>query len=524
MVPVWQDQGRAIMDIFVSKKPLIIIPMRTVLHFLGLLLITNTITAQFSTSYQKIDGVAKVSLLSHDNVIRTIPCSFPNFSSIPAEDKSPEKQVTSSVFEWTLTFSQPGKVFKDISFSDPLHGYIVTELGAVYKTVDGGGNWVSVMNLGFPYYWYGVHALSPDTVVISGFNNQGQINEGIVRWTFDGGTTWEPELVLPIPVNGVGWLDRVHFFNSDTGIVFNSTSGGCWYTSTGGKDVSSWTYVVINPDQAWLSGNIDTQDNGLVFGTGIHLAKSSNFGLEWTSGPCADNVFDGGVDFLDDNDLFGWTGGGQISAPVMGWMHRTTDSGGSWGPRLQTFPYPVRAVQFFTGSTGIALGGNLYDEAGGIYSSADSGYTWNLDVSTSAEMFAFDYQVISADSMDIWCVGSTGGSTGFVGKLYKARTDNLVTGVHTISNTGPPGSWLEQNIPNPFTRSTTITFNIPDACQASLKIFDLCGRELMTLVTGIQAAGRISVEFNANGLVDGVYYYQLRTGNHVETKKLMIQR
>jgi photosystem II stability/assembly factor-like uncharacterized protein len=102
---------------------------------------------------------------------------------------------------WTLKFSAPGKVFKDVSFANADVGYIVTELGVVYKSVDGGDSWTSVMNLGFPYYWYGVHALSPDTVVISGFNNQGAITEGVIRWTFDGGTTWGSDIVLNIPCN-----------------------------------------------------------------------------------------------------------------------------------------------------------------------------------------------------------------------------------------------------------------------------------------------------------------------------------
>jgi photosystem II stability/assembly factor-like uncharacterized protein len=60
-------------------------------------------------------------------------------------------------------------------------------------------------------------------------------------------------------------------------------------------------------------------------------------------------------------------------------------------------------------------GGNLFDEAGAIYSTKDGGTTWNLDVSTAAEMFSFDSKAISDDSTDIWCVGSTGGSTGFTG-------------------------------------------------------------------------------------------------------------
>src|SRR5207247_683348 len=87
------------------------------------------------------------------------------------------------LFNWVLKFTVTGRVFKYISFANPQVGYIVTELGTVYKSTNAGDNWTSVMNLGFPYYWYGVHALTPDTVVIAGFNNQDSIRKGVVRWT-----------------------------------------------------------------------------------------------------------------------------------------------------------------------------------------------------------------------------------------------------------------------------------------------------------------------------------------------------
>jgi hypothetical protein len=282
------------------------------------------------------------------------------------------------------------------------------------------------MNLGFPYYWYGVNAISTDTIVIAGFNNQGQITTGVVRWSFNGGTNWTDDIILRRQGSGVGWLDRVHFFNHNTGIVFNGLSGACYYTTTGGKDSTAWTFVQANPSAGWFSGNVDFQSNGTVYATGISFAKSTDYGVSWTTGPSADNVFDGGVDFLDYNNLLGWTGGGQISAPVSGWTHRTTDGGSSWGPRQNTFSYPIRGVYFFNENTGFAIGGNVFQDAGGIHSTSNAGTNWNLDINTSAEMFSMDYKLISPDSIDIWCVGSTGGSTGYTGKLYKARLQNLL--------------------------------------------------------------------------------------------------
>jgi hypothetical protein len=52
--------------------------------------------------------------------------------------------------------------------------------------------------------------------------------------------------------SGVGWLDKVHFFNQSTGIVFNALSGACFYTTNRRKDTTAWTFVVINSDGGGL--------------------------------------------------------------------------------------------------------------------------------------------------------------------------------------------------------------------------------------------------------------------------------
>jgi len=188
------------------------------------------------------------------------------------------------------------------------------------------------MDLGFPYYWYGVHALTPDTVVISGFNNQAGFRNGVVRWSFNGGTTWQPDISLTIPVNAVGWLERIHFFNADSGIVINSFSGGCWVTASGGKDSASWNYISVNSDLGWFAGNIDAQASGRVYAAGYHFARSSDFGFNWVSGPHVDGVFDGGVDFLDNNNLM--AGPAEVRS-----VRRWPD--GFTGPRTEDYHEPA---------------------------------------------------------------------------------------------------------------------------------------------------------------------------------------
>jgi len=83
---------------------------------------------------------------------------------------------------------------------------------------------------------------------------------------------------------------------------------------------------------------------------------------------------------------------------------------------------------------------------------------------------------------------------------------------------------LEQNFPNPFNPSTTIRFSMPQSGLATLKVSDLLGREVATVVSGYLAAGQHAVSFNASQIASGVYYYTLTCGAFQQTKKLLLVR
>jgi hypothetical protein len=88
----------------------------------------------------------------------------------------------------------------------------------------------------------------------------------------------------------------------------------------------------------------------------------------------------------------------------------------------------------------------------------------------------------------------------------------------------PASFSLEQNFPNPFNPSTTIQYSLPFSEKVSLKIFNLLGEEVKTLVDEYREAGKHSVQFNANNLASGIYFYKLQAGNFVETKKMILLR
>jgi hypothetical protein len=83
---------------------------------------------------------------------------------------------------------------------------------------------------------------------------------------------------------------------------------------------------------------------------------------------------------------------------------------------------------------------------------------------------------------------------------------------------------LEQNFPNPFNPSTVIRFSLPSADHASLKVYDMLGREVSTLVNGFLNAGTHTAAFEARGLSSGIYFYVLQAGSFREVKRMTLMK
>ncbi len=94
--------------------------------------------------------------------------------------------------------------------------------------------------------------------------------------------------------------------------------------------------------------------------------------------------------------------------------------------------------------------------------------------------------------------------------------------VDTINTTFPNSCELSQNYPNPFNPSTTISFSIPHASQVSLKIFNLLGKEITTLVSEKLVAGTYKKNWDATGFPASFYFCRLQVDNYIETKKLVL--
>ena len=96
--------------------------------------------------------------------------------------------------------------------------------------------------------------------------------------------------------------------------------------------------------------------------------------------------------------------------------------------------------------------------------------------------------------------------------------------VELTSGKIPNGINLEQNYPNPFNPSTKITYTIPELSFITLKVYNVLGKEVSTLVSEEKEAGKYSVEFDAKGLPSGIYFYRLQAGDFVETKKMVLMK
>jgi hypothetical protein len=120
------------------------------------------------------------------------------------------------------------------------------------------------------------------------------------------------------------------------------------------------------------------------------------------------------------------------------------------------------------------------------------------------------------DSVNGW----NGTILGNVG--YDTVTWCPITGIQQTGTEVPMKYGLEQNYPNPFNPSTTIKFSIPKGGYVEMKLYDILGREVATLVSDPFTAGTYSVEFDASMLSSGVYFYKITAGDFTDTKKMVL--
>ena len=144
----------------------------------------------------------------------------------------------------------------------------------------------------------------------------------------------------------------------------------------------------------------------------------------------------------------------------------------------------------------------------------------------SAGLFADDYPcAIKVSSYNaIYVAGSSEWPNSGKAIYTLIRYNQATTQVANETNINPTEFALEQNYPNPFNPTTTFRYSIPTQSKVIIKVFDILGNEIATLVDEEKPAGTYNVEFTIDNLQlsSGVYFYQLRAGNYVITKKMLL--
>jgi hypothetical protein len=202
-----------------------------------------------------------------------------------------------------------------------------------------------------------------------------------------------------------------------------------------------------------------------------------------------------------NNPLIGVAGSSTTS------IARTTDGGATWSPI--TMPGP--GTWGLTGFDSTFFAVNWAT----IYASTDNGVNWSVAYQPGVGQLSDISFFKRSDVTRAWAIGGYGA----IATYYQGPTSGGEEPIGT-----PTDFVLFQNYPNPFNPTTEIRYQLPQTSRITLKIIDVVGRKVTTLVDGVEEAGEKSVKWDASGFASGVYIYRLEAGSFVEARKLVLMK
>ena len=346
----------------------------------------------------------------------------------------------------------------------------------------------------------------------------------------------------------------------DAGILSSSDDGASWIPVNNGQLDTLVTCLAVSPNKV---GGVD-----LYSGTGTRgVFHSSDNGESWSV--MNSNWLDGTIYISAIAIADGGTESSQIFAATSDGMYLSTDGGSRWtavNNGLPVYYYDYNGARYhylFTSlatarsaeATDFVFVGSEY----GVYRTTNNGSSWERanDGLTDANVKAL--AVFSLEGQQCYVLAATPSgifsSTDYGATWSLADSSILGTPISSVVSCGTnvyvltagSGIWkrpasqlvstdvdrktiipqafsLYQNYPNPFNPTTTISYELSANCFVSLKVYDVLGREVKTLVNEVKRVGRYEVKFDASGLASGVYFYRLTAGNFIATNKMILIR
>lgn len=364
-------------------------------------------------------------------------------------------------------------------------------------------------------------------------NNDGVSNRGIYKST-DNGANWTKITTLQniVAMDASGnkiYAAAGQYSSLDTlGLWYSTNNGVNWVQHTqfryngvstfltSVKVVGTRVYVTYGK-QLWYS------DNGSTFNSTTMLSETMNCIAANISGSAiyvgtGNQGSQKGYIYMSPNSGSSWIKIDSLNSPVNNItldgaiiyatnysLWKSTNNGGNW-----TEYKPNNSSVYSMTITGnyIFLGTNQ-----GIYMSANGGTTWVLKNQGLPSSGTGYY--LSTQGNYLFT------SFGQANSLVYRRLLSETIDVRQISSVVTDYA-LEQNYPNPWNPATKIEYSIPKSGLVTLKVFDILGKEISTLVDENQSPGTYSVNFQGAELPSGIYFYRLQAGSYTETKQMIL--